>query len=97
MKKTELTHKILRGIYSYLLFFLLVAFLVTCTISLFVHTLSESLHIEFTAQNIGTAAKLTFANVVALSILYTLIDVLRRKFHDGKDDKTYYGSGKKSC
>ena len=95
MKKTELTHKILRGIYSYLLFFLLVAFLVTCTISLFVHTLSESLHIEFTAQNIGTAAKLTFANVVALSILYTLIDVLRRKFTTGRMTKHITEAAKK--
>ena len=80
MKKTNLTHKILRGIYSYLLFFLLVSFLVTCTTMLFVRTLSASLNVEFTAENIGTAAKLTFANVIALSVLYTLIDAIRRKF-----------------
>lgn len=79
MKKTNLTHKILRGFYSYLLFFLLVSFLVTCTTMLFVRMLSVSLNVEFTAENIGTAAKLTFANVIALSVLYTLIDAIRRK------------------
>lgn len=80
MRKSNLTHRILRGIYGYLLFFLLVAFLVTCTTTLFLHILSENLHIEYTAQNIGTAAKLTFANVIVLSILYTLIDAIRRRF-----------------
>ena len=87
MKKSDLTHKILRGIYSYILFFILVAFLVTCTTALFVHTLSESLNIEFTAENISTAAKLTFANVIILSILYTLIDAIRRKLTTGRMTK----------
>ena len=95
MKNSDLTHKILRGIYSYLLFFLLAAFLVTCTTTLFVHTLSESLHVEFTAENIGTAAKLTFANVVALSILYTLIDAVRRKLTTGRMTKHITEAAKK--
>ena len=80
-------HKIFRAIYSYLLFFLLVAFLVTCTTSLFVHTLSKNLNIEFTAANIGTAAKITFVNVIVLSILYTLIDAIRRKLTTGRMTK----------
>lgn len=84
MKNPNLTQKILRGIYRYILFFMLVAFLVTCTTSLFVHVLSQSLDIVFTAENIGTAAKLTFANVIVLSILFTLIDVVRRKLTTGK-------------
>ena len=87
MKREELRHKISRAIYSYLLFFFLVAFLVTCTTTLFVHTLSESLGITFTAENIGTAAKLTFANVIVLSILYTVVDLIRRKLTTGRMTK----------
>lgn len=95
MKKSNLTHKILRGIYSYLLFFLLVAFLVTCTTMLFVRTLSASLHVELTAENIGTAAKLTFANVIVLSVLYTLIDTIRRKLTTERMTKHIIEAAKK--
>lgn len=70
--------KILKGIYHYLLFFMLIAFVVTCTMVLFVTVLSQSLHIEFTDENLNMAAKLTFCNVILLSILFTLIDFLRR-------------------
>ena len=64
---------------NYLVFFLLVAFLVTCCIMLFTHTLMDSLGITLTGDNLGTAAKLTFGNVILLSLLFTLIDTLRRK------------------
>lgn len=80
MKKSELWHKLLHGLYNYLLFFLLTAFLVTCTTSLFVTVLAGTLEIELTDENVQTAAKLTFANVLLLSILFMIIDVLRRKF-----------------
>ena len=87
MRRAGIWYKILRLTYSYLLFFLLVAFLVTCTTTLFVSTLSNSLDIELTAEKVETAAKLTFVNVVALSILFTTIDVLRRKFTMAKITK----------
>ena len=61
------------------MFFLLVAFLVTCTTSLFVSVLSESLSLELTGENLQTAAKLTFINVIVLSTLFTIIDAVRRK------------------
>ena len=68
-----------RGVGSYLLFFLLVGFLVTCCILLFTNALMGSLQIALTAENLTAAAKLTFINVVGLSALLTLIDALRRK------------------
>ena len=58
---------------------MLTAFLVTCTTSLFVTVLAESLRFELTHENVQTAAKLTFLNVLALSILFTAIDAIRRK------------------
>lgn len=68
-----------RGLNNYLLFFLMVAFLVTCCIMLFTHALIDSLGVTLTGDNLSTAAKLTFANVVLLSLLVTSIDAVRRK------------------
>ena len=50
MSKSYLKHKILRGIYNYLMFFLLVAFLVSCTTMLFVSILAKTLNLEKAAS-----------------------------------------------
>lgn len=71
--------RILRAVIRYLTFFLLVAFLVTCCVTLFTVTLTESLGVTLTGENLNTAAKLTFANVIGLILLFMFIDVLRRK------------------
>ena len=71
---------LLRGIYHYLIFFVMVAFLVTCCMMLFVSTLSKSLNLTLTDENLAMAAKLTFGNVVLLSLGFTVIDALRRKW-----------------
>lgn len=71
--------RFLRGLSHYLLFFLLAAFIVTCCISLFTTALMQSLGIVPTAAVLTTAAKLTFANVVLLSLLFSSIDLARRK------------------
>lgn len=79
MRRTDIGHKLFRIIYNYLLFFLLVAFLVTCSTMLFVSTLRDTLNIQLTSENLNVAAKLTFGNVIFLSILFTAIDAVRRK------------------
>ena len=78
-KRMSLKHRISRFLYNYLLFFALVAFMVSCTMVLFVTVLANTLGIEFNASNLDAAAKLTFANVVVLSVLFTIIDTIRRK------------------
>lgn len=80
MKKADLQYRIVRGLYSYLLFFLLVAFLVTCSMLLFITVLTNSLNLTLTSENVGLAAKLTLGNVIFLSVLFTVIDAVRRKF-----------------
>lgn len=80
MKKPAFWHRFFRAVYRYLLFFLLVAFVTTCCMALFVSTLTQSMDITLTAENLNMAAKLTFGNVVLLSFLFTLIDALRRKY-----------------
>ena len=80
MKRDTVGSRILRGLYHYFLFFVLVAFLVTCTTSLFVTVLAHSLDIILTSETVQTAAKITFVNVIALTTLFTAIDALRREF-----------------
>lgn len=80
MRNADLRHRIVRGLYRYLLFFLLVAFLVTCSMLLFITVLANSLDLTLTSENVGLAAKLTLGNVIFLSVLFTVIDAVRRKF-----------------
>lgn len=80
MRQTDARKKITRILYNYLLFFFLVAFLVSCSTILFVTTLRETLNLQLTSENVNMAAKLTFGNVIILSFLITLIDYIRRKF-----------------
>ena len=69
----------LQVMHHYLIFFAMTAFLVTCCIMLFTRTLMDSLGIVLTGENLNVAAKLTFVNVVLLSLLFTAIDGLRRR------------------
>ncbi len=71
--------KILLSLYHYLCFFLLMAFLITCCMLLFLSTMQSSMGIDFTEENINMAARLTFLNVVFLSLICTVIDGVRRK------------------
>ena len=64
---------------QFLIFFLLVAFVITCCTMLFVTALSSTSHLDLTAENLNLAAKLTFANVVLLSFIFYIIDIIRRR------------------
>lgn len=68
-----------KGLANFMLFFMLAAFVVACCISLFTTMLVGALDMELTADMLGRAAKLTFLNVIWLSFLFTLIDLVRRK------------------
>ncbi|MBR6735295.1 MAG: HAMP domain-containing histidine kinase [Oscillospiraceae bacterium] len=74
----EKTKKILIAINRYAVYFALIAFLITCCTMLFVTTLSEVTGLVMTEENISASAKLTFANVVLLSAIFTAIDGYRR-------------------
>lgn len=71
--------KALRSMRNYLVFFALTGFIVTCCMLLFLNILSSNMGINFTAENIGIAGKLTFGNVILLTFLFTIIDGIRRK------------------
>ncbi len=79
MKTEERIKNILRAINHYMVFFLLVAFVITCCMMLFVSTLTASLGVTLTEANISAAAKITFWNVALLSLIFTVFDMIRRK------------------
>lgn len=78
MKKLTFRH-IMRAVHNYAVFFLLVAFAVTCCMLLFVSTLAQSMGLEFTQENIAGAARLTFGNVMLITLIFGSIDYVRRK------------------
>lgn len=71
--------KILKAVSQFLIFFMLVAFVITCCTMLFVSTLSSTSGLTLNAENLTIAAKLTFVNVVLLSLIFYIIDIIRRK------------------
>lgn len=63
---------------GFAVFFILVGFVVSCCSMLFLNVMSESMHIQLTREYVEFAAKLTFANVLFLSLLFSVIDSVRR-------------------
>ena len=68
-----------RALQNYVTFFLLVAFIVSCCMMLFVSTLAETMDLVFTKENMAQAAKLTFGCVLLVSFGAATIDYTRRK------------------
>ena len=62
---------------------------------LFVTTFANALDIDFTEENISAAAKLTFGNVLLISLLFTIIDRIRRKWMVDRPTKRITDAGKK--
>ena len=82
--------KLLQSFNNWLIFFIAAAFPVTCCTMLFVTTLSETLGVTFTEENIVAAAKLTFGNVLLISLLFTIIDALRRRWMVDRPTKRHH-------
>ena len=79
MNDNSRLERFLFGLKNYVTFFLLIGFVITCCMTLFLLTLQKSMEISFTEDNIRMAAILTFCNIVILSLLCTIIDTVRRK------------------
>ena len=77
--KNRRFRSMLKAINNYVVFFLTVAFAVSCCMLLFVSTLADSMGLVFSEENIGAAAKVTFLNVLLLTFLFGTIDYARRK------------------
>ena len=73
MKGKKKIKRSLFGVRQYLIFFALVAFVVTCSMLLFLNTVN----VDLTSINYG--AIFTFGNVLFLSLVLCVGDVIRRK------------------
>ena len=78
MKKPTF-QRVLREFSSFLLFFLTVGFVVSCCMMLFLNVLSVKMGLVYTPDNIAEAAKITFLNVVIITVLFKTADFIRRK------------------
>ena len=67
-------NRVLRWLRVFLVTFFFIAFIVTCNMVLFLH----SMNID--AEILRTAAPVTFVNVLFLSALFSIVDVIRRYF-----------------
>ena len=65
---------------TFLIFFVLVSFVVTCCFFLFLNTMLEHMELELTSEHIQMAAKLTFVNVLFLSFAFSILDSVRREY-----------------
>jgi signal transduction histidine kinase len=78
MKKPTLQGA-LRELSSFLLFFLTVGFVVSCCMMLFLNVLAKEMGIIYTSENIAEAAKITFLNVIIITVLFKVADFIRRR------------------
>lgn len=78
MKRVSL-EKILKIICGFFTVFLIVAFVITCSLMLFIKTLQGTIGHDFTQEEITAAAKATMLNVFLLSFAFFVIDHIRRK------------------
>ncbi len=63
----------------YIIFFVVIAFAITCCMLLFLNTFATVSGVELTREYVESAAKLTAVNIVFLSAAATVIDGVRRK------------------
>ena len=68
----------------YLTFFVLMAFVITCCMLLFLNTMTRATGLELSQAYVEAAAKVTFLNILLLALVCTLIDGLRRKWMVGR-------------
>ncbi|MBE6582274.1 MAG: HAMP domain-containing histidine kinase [Ruminococcaceae bacterium] len=78
MKKTSVKGA-LRIANNFIVFFLTIGFAVSCCMMLFLSTMEDSMGLTYTAENIASAAKITFINVLILTLIFATIDHIRRK------------------
>ena len=78
MKKPTF-RRVIQDFSSFLLFFLSVGFVVSCCMMLFLRVLSREMELVYTPDNIAEAAKITFLNVVIITVLFKTADFIRRR------------------
>ena len=78
--KRKPAHAVLSWAATFLVFFTLMSFVVTCCFFLFIRVMTDSMGVTLAKAHIELAAKLTFVNVLFLSLLFSVIDLVRRHY-----------------
>lgn len=86
MKKDNIAgrRQLLMALRHFVSFFFLMCFVITCSMLLFLNTVAMATGVSFGQDDIETAAKLTFVNVIFLSLLCAVIDTIRRRIMVGR-------------
>ena len=63
--------KILPGLFKFLIFFMLIAFVVTCSFLLFFHFM------DYTEEQIRASAPITFGNIILITAIFWICDTVR--------------------
>lgn len=72
--ETPPVRQLLLSLWRFLLFFMLIAFIVSCSFLLFFHS------VNLDEAAIRERAPITFANVLLLCLIFSLVDSMRRKY-----------------
>ena len=78
--KNTAKDRLLVVLWRYLTFFSVIAFSITACMIVFLKLIEQDLGVTYTENNISHAAVLTFIDVIVISIFFTIIDAIRRKF-----------------
>ena len=95
MNRDKKIRRVLKEINNFLIFFVLVGFIVSCCTMLFVEVMSRTMGLELTSENIADAAKITMLNVILLTLLLTLCDIIRRRLTVDRPVKTILNAGRR--
>lgn len=93
--KEQRVRYMLSVIWRYVMYFLLMAFVITCCMLLFTKTMTAATGEALSEEQISMAAKLTFLNVVLLSLICTVIDEIRRKYMVERPVKKIVAAGER--
>ena len=77
--KAEKDLRMLSFMRLFCIFFLMIAFVLTSSMFLFLTYLTRSMDISFVEKDLRLAATVTFGNVFFLSLICTVVDTLRRR------------------
>lgn len=93
--KEQRVRYMLSAIWRYIMYFLLMAFVITCCMLLFTKTMTAAMGEALSEEQISMVAKLTFLNVVLLSLICTVIDEIRRKYMVERPVKQIVAAGER--
>lgn len=74
------TGRIIREVSSFFALFALVAFAVSCCMMLFLNTMASSMGLVYTSEDISDASKITMLNAILITVIFYVIDRVRRYF-----------------